>query len=92
MNISKENIKVNTKKFWNFLDGKKTKIGTILHIAGIVASVMLDDYINETHQIVYHSVVGHVTTVGVFDKVRKFINSDSGKKIISLINKLITKK
>lgn len=49
-------------------------------------------FASTTEQNIGHAIIFNITGVGIGHKVDKFLKSDTGKKIISWIGKLIKKK
>ena len=84
-------LKEKFKKLWDFLNGKKTIIGTGLHAAWLIANIVFPDMVNNNNELIGHGLIFQITGVGISHKAGKLLNSDSGKKVVTSLKKLIKK-
>lgn len=86
------NMKEKSKKFWKFIDGKKTYIGVGLHVFWFVSNLVFPDFANNSEQNIGHGIIFQITGVGIGHKIDKFLKSTTGKKAIQIITGLFKKK
>lgn len=79
------------KKLWGKLDGWKTIIGFVGHSV-LLASNIKWNYATLNQELIGHTLIGQITGVGLGHKLDKFSKTESGKKTIKTISKLINKK
>jgi hypothetical protein len=85
-------MKEKGKKFWKFVNGKKTYIGFGLHSLLIAGKYFFPQYIDDSTSAVGHQIIFSITGVGVGHKITKFFQSNLGKKAIQIITGFFKKK